>query len=187
MGESKFEFIVRRNLCDLQGKRILELGCNAGVVSRHMVRLGAKEVIGVDSHSTWPDWLEQAQFVTQVLEKRCDQKYNVKFIDMDLRDVPSADLGNFDAVIALNCLYYVEEENIEKIIRHVSSVSDRFLIQCNTVDQKHLGERPTPAYMKRALAENGFPVVKVDAPWDKPRQWIIPRRYHRPVVVGTKR
>ena len=57
----------------------------------------------------------------------------------------------------------------------------------NTVDQKHLGKRPTPAYMKRALADNGFSVVKVDAPWDTPRKWIIPRRYHRPVVVGTKR
>src|SRR5437870_8734770 len=68
MGVSKFEFIVRRNLPDLQGLRILELGCNAGVVSIHMSRLGAFEVVGIDCDRYWPRWKEQAEFVKSALE-----------------------------------------------------------------------------------------------------------------------
>src|SRR4051794_16939927 len=45
MGVSKFEYIVRRNLPDLQGKRVLEIGCNCGLIAIHMARLGAAEVV----------------------------------------------------------------------------------------------------------------------------------------------
>src|SRR5688500_2929233 len=80
-GVSKFEFVVKRHLPDRQGKRILELGCNAGVISVHMSRLGAREVVAVDCDSYWPRWLEQAEFLKQVLEWRCQTTYNVRYIE----------------------------------------------------------------------------------------------------------
>lgn len=39
-GIGKFDFIVRRNLPDLQGKRILDIGCNVGIIAIQMARLG---------------------------------------------------------------------------------------------------------------------------------------------------
>lgn len=93
------------------------------------------------------------------LEWRCQTKYNVKYIDTDINDLSSLELGSFDAVIALNSLYYLDEKDIERTIRHVADLSDLFLIQCNTRDhKKDLGRRSTPSYMKRALERNGFPM-----------------------------
>jgi len=186
MGLGKFEFIVRRNLPDLQGRRVLELGCNNGLISIAMARLGAREVVGVDSSAHWPRVIEQAEFVKSVLEWRCQTRYNVRYVEADLREVAGLDLGRFDAVIALNCLYYLEPDEIAALTRHLAGIAPLFLVQCNTRDQRHLGERPTPRFMARMLAENGFPQVRVDHPWDHPRRGIIPRRYHRPVVVGQR-
>ena len=186
VGVTKFEFIVRRNLPDLQGKRILDIGCNCGLVAIHMVRSGAAEVVGIDNERTWPNWLQQAEFVKAALEWRCRTKYNVSYHDVDVKELPRQDLGRFDAVLALNSLYYLAESDIEAVIRHVSAIADTFLIQCNTRDHPTLGQRPSPAYMRDALSRNGFPVTHVDAPWDRPRRRVWPTRYMRPVVVGRK-
>ncbi len=184
MGVAKFEFIVRRNLPDLQGKRVLDLGCNAGLIAIHMARLGAIEVVGIDTETSWPQWREQAEFVRAAFEWRCRAKYNVRYIEANIRDVPSLDLGRFDVVTALNCLYYLAEPDIARVARHVSTIADVFLVQCNTRDQKQLGRLPTPAYMRRVLNANGFARTWIDAPWDRPRRGVVPQRYCRPVVVG---
>ncbi len=186
VGVSKFDFIVRRNLPDLQGKRILDIGCNCGLVAIHMVRNGAAEVVGIDNERTWPNWLQQAEFVKAALEWRCRTTYNVSYHNIDVKDLPRRELGRFDAVMALNSLYYLTETDIEAVMRHVSSIADTFLIQCNTHDHPTLGRRTSPAYMCDALTRNGFPLAQVDAPWDRPRRLIWPTRYMRPVVVGRK-
>ncbi len=89
MGTSKFDFIVRRNLPDLQGKRVLEIGCNAGIISIHMARLGAASVVGVDSEMGWPGWMEQSRFVKGALEWRCQTTYNVDYVECDMRRLAS--------------------------------------------------------------------------------------------------
>ena len=187
MGVTKFEHIIKRNLPNLQGRRILELGCNAGLVSIHMCRLGAREVIGIDSERTWPKWKEQAEFVRRALELRCGSRYNTVYHDLDMKSVPDRDFGEFDAVIALNCLYYLEEEDIGRVMRHASEIAETFVVQCNTSDHtSRLGKRPRPEFMADMLRRNGFAKVSVDWPWGEPRKKIIPRRYWRPVVVGRK-
>lgn len=186
MGIPKFEFIVRENLPNLQGKRILELGCNSGTTSIHMVRLGAREVVGIDSDRTWKDWLPQATMVKRALELRCDTTYNTRYIEMDMADLPNHDLGEFDAVVALNCLYYLEEADIERVLAHLSKITNHVLIQCNTQDQGHLGRRPHPEYMTDVVSKAGFQEVTVDKRWGPPRKGVVPRRYERPVVVGKK-
>jgi len=181
MGGDRFEFILRRNLPNLQGKRILDLGCNAGLISIHLARCGAREVVGVDSHATWEGWYEQATFVKEVVEWRCAAHYNVRYVDADIRTLSALDLGRFDVVLALCSVYYLDDEEIERLIRHVATISDLFLIQGNTVRGDHrnnpgVKRRAHPRFLKRALARNGFPFVSLDAPW----------LYGRPVVVGRK-
>jgi SAM-dependent methyltransferase len=186
MGLSKFDYIIHRNLPDLQGKRILEIGCNAGVMSIHMARLGAAEVVGIDSEASWPNWRMQAEFVQGALEWRCCTSYNVRYQECDMRRLPQLDLGRFDVVLALNCIYYIEEDQIRRLVRHLSMITDRLLVQCNTRDHPKLGRRPSPAFNAQVLRENGFPDVTIDWPWDRPWRGIWPRRYMRPVVVGAK-
>ncbi len=186
MGVPKFEFIVRRNLPDLQGKRVLELGCNAGVIAIHMTRLGAVEVVGVDCEEGWPHWREQANFVKGALEWRCRTTYNVRYIECDMRRLPELDIGTFDCAIALNCLYYIEEDQIARVVRYLSSVTPHFLVQSNTRDQGHLGRRTDPHFLAQVLRDNGFPTTKIDWPWDRPRGGFWPHRYCRPVIVGRR-
>lgn len=185
MGVAKFRFIVQRNLPDLAGKRVLELGCNAGAVAMHMASLGAREVVGVDSERHWPGWQAQAEFVKQAMERRHGRRYDVRYVDADIADLPDLGLGTFDVVIALNCLYYLDSDAIDRVVDHVARHSPRMLIQCNVNDHDHyLGNRAHPAFMQQALRRAGYGRVRVDWPWDRPRYGIFPRRYHRPVVVG---
>lgn len=185
-GDSKFDFIVRRNLPDLQGKRILEIGCNAGVISIHIARLGAAEVVGIDCERGWPRWKEQAEFLKSALEWRCRTKYNVRYVECDMVALPEVDLGRFDAVIALNCIYYIQEDQIRRLTHHVASITDHFVVQCNTRDHKGLGRRRHPGFIRSILLESGFPVVNVDWPWDRPRKRFWPQRYCRPIVAGHR-
>jgi SAM-dependent methyltransferase len=181
MGVAKFDFIIRPNLPDLQGKRVLDLGCNAGISSLYMARLGAREVVGIDSKATWAPWEEQANFVKKALEWRCETRYNVRFIDADMRSLGHLGLGRFDIVIALCCIYYLEDEEVARLIRAVAECADCFLIQGNTVRNDHQGanelkRRAHPRFLAHALRENGFPHVQIDWPW----------LYDRPVIVGRK-
>lgn len=186
MGVAKFEFIVRPNLPDLQGKRILDLGCNNGLIAIHMARLGAREVLGIDCSRYWPRVIEQAEFVKAALEWRCATRYNTRYLDMEFGDLTEHDFGRFDAAIALNSLYYLEEAEIERVVRHLATITDHLVVQCNTRDHRVFGARRTPRFMAAALARNGFPTVTVDRRWDRPRRGIVPQRYHRPVVVGRR-
>lgn len=185
MGASKFDFIVRPHLGDLQGKRILELGCNAGVISIHMARLGAAEVVGVDCDRTWKGWLAQAELVKRALEWRCKTRYNVVYLESAIENLPERDLGRFDYVVALNCLYYLPEEQIQRVVRHFATISDSLIVQCNTRDHSYLGRRPHPGFMRSVLKENGFPRVRIVWPWDHPWKGVWPQRYSRPLVIGA--
>ncbi|MBN2021540.1 MAG: class I SAM-dependent methyltransferase [Pirellulales bacterium] len=181
MGPARFEFILRRNLPDLQGKRVLDLGCNAGLMSLHMARCGAREVVGMDSEKTWPGWQEQAAFVKRVLEWRCATSYNVAFVEANMRDLPSLDLGAFDVVVALCCLYYLDPHDIDRVIGHVANGlgASCCLLQGNIIRADHAGRREVerrarPRYLRDVLLRHGYRFVSVDAPWF----------YGRPVVVG---
>ena len=182
MGASRFEFILRRNMPDLQGKRVLDVGCNAGAVALHMARCGAGEVVGVDSDDTWPGWLEQAEFTKRALEWRCATRYNLTFHDSDIRDLPKLNLGQFDVVTALCCIYYLERPDVESFVRYVAHNADVLVLQGNTIRRDHrtnqgVRRRAHPKFLRDMLRQNGFPFVSIDAPWF----------YGRPVVVGRKK
>ena len=48
---------------DLQGKTVLDIGCNAGFFSMEMKRRGAERVLGIDSDD---EYLAQASFAADV-------------------------------------------------------------------------------------------------------------------------
>lgn len=185
MGVGKFEFIVRRNLPDLQGARVLDLGCNAGQVAIHMARMGAVEVLGVDCERTWPRWREQAEFVKEALEWRCRTRYPVSYVECDLAKLEQLDMGRFDAAISLNALYYLQETEIRAVARHLATITKHVVVQCNTRDHKTLGRRRFPAFFENVFKEVGYD-TRIDWPWDKWRRGIVPQRYQRPVVVARK-
>ena len=178
-GLGKWKYIIERNLPDLQGKRVMDIGCNNGISCIQMARMGAKEVFGIDSERTWPNWMNQAQFVKEALEWRCNTKYSITYIDSGMEKIPDLNLGQFDIVTALCCIYYLEEGKIYSLLRYFAKHVDFILIQCNTRRQDQTPEvhrRAVPQYIGKALKTSGYPYIRFDKPLF----------YERPVVIGSR-
>ena len=177
-GLTKWNYIIERNLPDVQGMRVLDIGCNAGLFTIQLARAGAREVVGIDSKRTWEPWHEQATFVKDLLERRCETTYNVTYIDASMTEIPDLDLGRFDLVIALCSIYYIEDGEIRRLLRHFhDSGTGHVLLQCNTHRRDQTPDvhrRAKPRYLAGVLSDAGYPHVRTDKPMF----------YGRPVVVG---
>jgi SAM-dependent methyltransferase len=83
----------------LAGKRVLDLGCNAGFWSLCAVESGCDYVLGIDGR---PMHVEQANLVFQV-KGVSRQRYDFRCANVfDVR----GDLGSFDLVLCLGVLYH---------------------------------------------------------------------------------
>ncbi|PVX29325.1 TIGR04290 family methyltransferase [Sphingomonas pokkalii] len=83
---------------DLQGRSVLDIGCNAGFYAFEMKRRGAGEVLGIDSDARY---LAQARFAAEALGFE-----DVRFEQCSVYDV--AALGRrFDIVIFMGVLYHL--------------------------------------------------------------------------------
>ena len=83
---------------DLEGRSVLDIGCNAGFYSIEMKKRGAGRVLGIDSDERY---LEQARLASQTLG----------FPDIDYRNLSVYDVGalgeKFDLVIFMGVLYHL--------------------------------------------------------------------------------
>jgi len=104
---------------DLQGKTVLDIGCNAGFHSIEMKRRGADRVVGIDLEDMY---LEQARFAA-----------NLCGVELELRKLSVydvAELGErFDIVLFMGVLYHLRHPllALDLIREHV--VKDLFVFQ----------------------------------------------------------
>ncbi len=85
-------------LPNLQGKTVLDVGCNAGFHSFEALRRGASRVLGLDHD---PRYLEQARFAAKVLEIE-----SAEFRELDVYNLDK--LGEtFDFVMFMGVLYHL--------------------------------------------------------------------------------
>jgi SAM-dependent methyltransferase len=180
-GIKKWQYIIERNLPDIQGMRVLDLGCNSGLYCVQLARMGAREVVGLDSETTWPSWKQQALFVKEALEWRCRTSYNITFIDAPMTSIAKLNLGSFDLVLGLCCIYYLSSAEINQLLSHFHATGTTTIVlqgNVNRADQsREVHNRAVPKFLVSALKKAGFSYVEVDAPFF----------YSRPVVVGRKR
>jgi SAM-dependent methyltransferase len=145
-----FENLVRACGGSLRGRRVLDLGCNAGWWSLAAIEAGAEHVTGIDGRSMH---VEQAELV-----------FEVKGIDPDRYAFRAADLlaldaiegGPFDVVLCLGLLYHVNRP-IE-LMRLIASTGARAVCIDTEVSQLpgsafevHFDDPENP---KDALAES---------------------------------
>ncbi len=108
----------------LQGKRVLDLGCNAGFWSLAAVQSGCDFVLGIDGRQLH---VEQANFVFEV--KGIDPR-RYHFVRANLFDLAAADLGTFDIVLCMGVLYHVSKHvNLLEWIARVNT--DLLVIDTN--------------------------------------------------------
>lgn len=104
----------------LAGKRVLDLGCNAGYWSLEALERGADFVLGVDGRQMHVD---QANFVYEV--KGID-KSKYEFRLANLFDLKVEELGTFDIVLCLGLMYHVSKH--VELMEMMSSVNDDILV-----------------------------------------------------------
>src|SRR6187200_3274900 len=89
-----FEHAIPANL---EGKTVLDVGCNGGFYSIEMKRRGAARVLGIDSDD---GYLVQARFAAQI----CG-------VDIELRNLSVYDIAalreKFDVVLFMGVLYHL--------------------------------------------------------------------------------
>jgi SAM-dependent methyltransferase len=94
--------LILRDLPDLTGKRVLDIGCNAGYMSFACKRLGAAYVLGVDSNlGASTSFIAQAEFCREVFG-----------LDVEFREQPFFTLAPeqpFDVVLFCGVLYHLED------------------------------------------------------------------------------
>lgn len=104
---------------DLNGKTVLDIGCNAGFYSIQMKRRGADRVLGIDFDETY---LEQARFAAEL----CG--VDIEFAALSVYDI--ADLGErFDLVLFMGVLYHLRHPLLALDLIHEHVAKDLFLFQ----------------------------------------------------------
>ena len=117
---SKFRRFAAHVPSDMNGKTVLDIGCNAGFYSIEMKRRGAARVLGIDSDDRY---LAQAELACEILGFG-----DVEFRNLDVYDV--AAIGErFDFVIFMGVLYHLRHPllALDLIREHVAG--DMLLFQ----------------------------------------------------------
>lgn len=93
---------------DLQGKRVLDLGCGYGENCRQYAQMGAEYVLGID-------------ISTKMLEVACKENTHqrVEYRVMNMEDIDTLD-GCFDVIISSLALHYICE--FEPLVRKISGL-----------------------------------------------------------------
>ncbi len=178
VGWGRWQYILKGNFPNVTGYRVLDLGANNGFNSLQLLRSGAREAIGFEID---PDAIEQGMFLKSAMEWSDSQKFNFSYIQRSMIDLVSMNLGSFDLVLALCSIYYLEDDEITRLIRHISSITNCFIVQGNI--ESDIGresirtyEKASIKYLKDALEKNGFPQVRV----------IAPKGYSRPLLIAQR-
>ena len=170
-------------LPEIKGKRILDIGCNAGLYDLEMSKMGAREVVGVDLNVRPRQTVKQAQFVKDFFSKKEGLDFsNVTFKSMDVCWEKLDTLGKFDFA-CLFCVVYHFEERMDYVMDELSRITEKVVLQGNlkrftSVKYK---KRPYTKYsgiedMKRLLKRHGFGKLHI----------FEFGNYPKPVVIGEK-
>jgi len=100
---------------NLDGYRVLDLGCNAGMYCINSILMGAREAIGIDNNK---DYYKQALFLRDYMDKKYDRKLNIKYINGAIHENLNG-LGKFDIIFALSILYHINTAHIDKVCRSI--------------------------------------------------------------------
>jgi 2-polyprenyl-3-methyl-5-hydroxy-6-metoxy-1,4-benzoquinol methylase len=184
-GLGRWNSIIVRNLPEVKNMRILDVGCNVGLYSIELAKMGATEVIGIDrtlefNHkSNFPprqDIISQAKFVKRALEIKNKTSYPVHYFGIDFKDYESIKkLGRFDFVLALNVIYH-EYENSQAFLNTLSEITNTIVVQTSIGHYWPLSKWANLPKQTEMLIEAGYTNIKIDCP-----KWSS-----NPIIVATK-
>ncbi|MDA9020372.1 class I SAM-dependent methyltransferase [Flavimaricola sp.] len=128
--------LKRLNLPNLEGKRFLDLGCNAGFHCRYAHAQGAERVMGVDNSPS-------------VIKKAREQSDpTITFLDTGWDNFPN---GTFDVVILLSAIHYAKNpRSVARNIRRSLSADGLLVLEGGLLFAKEtrVTDIPLPGWRK---------------------------------------
>lgn len=114
---------------NLSGKRVLDLGSNAGIFCVRAALDGASECVGIESDSWKPDdhYSQQANFVKSYFESREGKTLPISYINGHMEELVNNNLGHFDWCFAIASLYYASD--IKHVIEQLYQISNNVLLR----------------------------------------------------------
>ena len=104
---------------DLEGRSVLDIGCNAGFYAMEMKRRGAGEVVAIDHDERY---LAQARFAAEALG------YEIEFRNMSVYDIGK--IGRrFDLVVFMGVFYHLRHPLLALDLIHEHVADDLLLFQ----------------------------------------------------------
>jgi tRNA (mo5U34)-methyltransferase len=104
----------------LEGKRVLDLACNAGFWSLNAVHAGCDYVLGIEGRQMH---IDQANFVFEVKEVEKD-RYD--FVVGDIFETDFRQFGTFDVVLCLGLMYHISKHM--DLMEKISEVNNDVLV-----------------------------------------------------------
>jgi hypothetical protein len=165
-GQSKFELTVKPHV-NFEGKNIVDLGCNSGVIDFAIIDSGAKSVIGFDRDHSMDqptnkeirqDYVQQAWFVKNLYTLYYGDKYqSISFEYTDLTDINLIEdickKYQGHTIMSLCVLYHFD--NMEDIIKLLSKYTNEIILQTNLGHGGELGIRVSVGYHAEVLKTLG--------------------------------
>ena len=150
---------------DLSNKTLLDVGCNAGFYAFEAKRRGARRVLGVDG---------QRQHVRQGLFVRKLLGLDVEFRRLNVYELDTRSIGQFDITLALGLLYHLKHPilALEKLYR----VTNELLV----IETAIMPPERTPESFSHPLGEQQMllhPISFVENPASAKEQvfnWFLP-------------
>ena len=155
----------------LDGKTVLDVGCNAGFYSIEMKKRGAARVVAIDSDDVY---LEQGRFAARI-----SGYPDIEFRNLSVYDV--AQLGeSFDLVLFMGVLYHLRHPLLALDILHEHVVDDVLIFQSMQRGSKELMalDGDYPFWETSIFNEDAYPKMHfVEQCYaHDPTNWWIPNR-----------
>ena len=184
-GLGRWNSIITRNLPEVANKRILDVGCNVGLYSIELAKMGASEVIGIDRNldfnhkSNFPpkqDIISQARFVKKALELKSGTTYPVRYYGINFNDYEKLRaLGRFDFILALNVTYH-EYKDSTFFIKTLSEMTDQLVLQISVGHGYPLSKWANIPKHVEMLVNCDFTKIEIDCPVGYMNPMIIAKR-----------
>jgi len=168
--------IIQPYLPDLEGKRVLDLGSNAGLHCVRSALAGAKEVVGVDGGNKDEQRVfhAQAEFVKDYFERVSGKELPISYVWKRVEDyLLNTDVGWFDVVYAFSILYHIDVDKRIRFIEKLSQITNTVLVKYRSVTDEVGGRE----WFSRIFEDFGFSLIRFK---------LAPRERHRVMVKYTK-
>lgn len=187
-GLRKWRTFVEPNLpYPLDGRRVLEVGPNAGMLLVESLRSGAREAVGVeiDDH-----YFRQARFVADALSRLRGSYVPLRVYQGAMENFEWPLLGRFDIALMLQVIYHVgrfdrqrtltpEETFARQVVavRGIGSIAEYVVFGANPLSDGGYGKGPES--LRRIVDAAGLAVAS-ESRYDHPRGYLLIARGGQP-------